>query len=75
MTKKSQGTQRRVCGLSIKRDAGNWVWWCRPVIPVFGRLGQESREFEDNLGYIVRPCLNPPPPQKKKYATKGARQG
>jgi hypothetical protein len=31
----------------------SWEWWCLPVIPVFEVLRQE---FEDNIGYIVRPC-------------------
>jgi hypothetical protein len=37
-----------------------------PVIPAQGRWRQEDWEFEASFVYIVKSCLNPPSPQKKK---------
>jgi hypothetical protein len=31
--------------------------WCKPIISAFRRLRQEDLQFEDNMGYIERPCL------------------
>lgn len=31
--------------------------WCRPVIPVFGRLRQEDPKFMASKGSIARSCL------------------
>jgi hypothetical protein len=28
------------------------MWWCMPVIPVFGRLRKENLEFKVTLSYI-----------------------
>jgi hypothetical protein len=36
-------------------------------IPTLGRLRQEDCNFEDALGYKVRPCLKTPPPHQKMY--------
>jgi hypothetical protein len=36
----------------------SWAWWLISVIPALWRCGQEDHEFEANLGYIVRLCLN-----------------
>ena len=36
------------------RVIGGSKWWYTPVIPGFGRLGQEDHEFKACLGYIRR---------------------
>jgi hypothetical protein len=33
------------------------VWWCIPVIPALGRLGQKDSEFKAILGYTAKPHL------------------
>jgi hypothetical protein len=33
---------------------------------VLGKLRQEDREFEDNLGNTARPCLKQPKRKRKK---------
>jgi hypothetical protein len=30
------------------------------VIPAFGRLRQEDKQFEVSLGYVISPCLKKP---------------
>jgi hypothetical protein len=40
--------------------------WYTPVIPVLGRLRQESLKFKDILGYIARLCLKKKRKSKKE---------
>jgi hypothetical protein len=28
-----------------------------PLIPALGKLRKKDHEFQDNLGYVARPCL------------------
>lgn len=35
----------------------SWAWQYMPEIPALSRLRQKDHEFQDGLGYKVRPCL------------------
>jgi hypothetical protein len=50
-----------------KRNDLSQVRWYTPVIPVLRWLGQEDRQCEPSLGYIVRPGLG--------LGRKGEREG
>jgi hypothetical protein len=42
---------------------GERVWWNTLVNPAQGRQRRENNEFQENLSYVVGPCL------KKQYRT------
>jgi hypothetical protein len=48
------------------------VWWCVPIIPTLGRLGQENQEFMTILGYKQDPAWKE---GKKERRREGGREG
>ena len=50
----AHGNLVRLC---FKMKIKSRVWWCMPVIPVFGRLRQEDHRFVASLSILVRPCF------------------
>jgi hypothetical protein len=59
-----------------KKIALAWQWWCMPLILALGRQRQVDfwipdqpglqSEFQENQGYIEKPCLRKPKKKKKK---------
>jgi hypothetical protein len=46
--------ERREEGREREKVDSCQEWWCTPVMPAFGRLGQKDNEFQASLGYIDR---------------------
>jgi hypothetical protein len=56
------------------------TWWRTPLIPALRRQRQADfwvrgqpglhSEFQDSQGYTEKPCLDPPPPKKKRARDK-----
>jgi hypothetical protein len=40
-----------------KEEKFSWVWWHTTVIPAFGRLWQEDREFQASKDHLERACF------------------